>query len=385
MTTSSIFSQILPLIPRSTVERTARRTGASKGTKGFSNWDHLVAMLFSQLGGAQTLREIKGGLASSVGKLNHLGMRQPPAVSTLSYANQHRTAQFFAEVFFALYHTLRQQHGGRHRFKFKHPLLSIDSTLIEVSLKTYDWAHYRQTKGAVKLHMMLDHAGYLPSMCVITQGNVNDLPIARQMPLERGVMAVFDRGYTDYAWFDQLTDQGVKFVTRLKSNAAYQVIEEYGLPRRQHLVADEDIVLSRCASPRRYRLVTVQDPESAEVFTFLTNHLTLSPATIAAIYKERWQIELLFKALKQNLQLKSFLGQSANAVKIQIWTALIALLLIKYLKHRATHKWSLSNLHAMLRMNLFVHRSLVAWLDNPFQPPPDPPPTQQGVLSFAGA
>ncbi|MCA1607814.1 MAG: IS4 family transposase, partial [Acidobacteria bacterium] len=261
----------------------------------------------------------------------------------------------------------------------------LDATVIDLCLKVYDWAAFRRTKGAVKLHMQLDHDGYLPCFAVVTDGKTHDITVARQMRFERGTMLVMDRGYNDYEWFDSLSDQGVHFVTRLKSNAAYEVVQEFDLPRRRHLVQDQDIVFERPGlnQQRRYRIVSVLDPENGQELTFLTNDLTLSPATVAAIYKERWQIELFFKAIKQNLKIKTFLGTSANAVKTQIWTALITMLLVRYLQLKATYGWSLSNLLALLRLNLFVYRDLMSWLQNPSSPP-EVPPEVQLQLQFTG-
>lgn len=383
----SMFSQLLPLIPRADFDRLVRTTGVGKGQKGFSSWDQLVALLFCQLGQAHSLREISGGLSSCAGKLNHLGMKKAPPVSTLSYANKVRSYELFEELFYVLLQRIAAAQTGKHQFRFKNKLLSLDSTVIDLCLSMYDWADFRRTKGAVKLHMQLDHDGHLPCFAVVTEGKTQDITVARQMRFERGTIVAFDRGYHDYTWFDRLSEDGVFFVTRLKSNAVYEVVQDFELPRGANLLEDQAIVLG-CAQRLSqdpvhvYRRLSVLDPESGEVLEFLTNNLKLSPSTIAAIYKSRWQIELFFKALKQNLKIKTFLGTSANAVKTQIWTALIAMLLIKYLKQRSSYNWSLSNLMALLRMNLFVHRDLWAWLNQPLCPPPDTVLSSQGTLEL---
>lgn len=389
MKVCSMFSQLLPLVDRWEFDRLVRSTGVGKGQKGFSSWDQFVALLFCQLGHAHSLREIHGGLASCVGKLVHLGMKKAPAVSTLSYANGTRSYVFFEELFYVLLKRLAADHKGRHKFRFKNKLLSIDASVIDLSLSLYDWADYRRTKGAVKLHLQLDHDGHLPCFAVVTEGKTHEVTVARGMQFERGTIVVMDRGYNDYGWFDRLSDDGVFFVTRLKSNAAYSVVEELALPHRRNLLSDQIIVFKRpghdlngAGQPHLYRRVRVLDDASGEILEFLTNNLRLSPATIAAIYKDRWQIELFFKALKQNLKIKTFLGTSANAVKTQIWTALIAMLLIKYLQLKSTYKWSLSNLVALLRMNLFVHRDLWDWLDWPMRLPPDIISTTQASFEF---
>ena len=380
----SMFSQLLPLIPRAEFERLARSTGASKGQKGFTCWDQCVALLFCQLGRAHSLREISGGLASCAGKLNHLGVVKAPAKSTLAYANKVRTFELYQELFYVLLHLFASEHKGKHKFRFKNPLISLDATVIDLCLSMYDWADFRRTKGAVKLHMQLDHNGYLPCFCLVTDGKTHEVTEARKMSFERGTIVVFDRGYNDYNWFNSLTDDGVFFVTRVKANAVYRVVKNHKVPQGKNVLEDQTIVLGKTGAEdeRTYRRVLVLLPETGETMEFLTNHHKLSPATIAAIYKDRWQIESFFKALKQNLKIKTFLGTSANAVKTQIWTALIAMLLIKQLQMKSKHNWSLSNLIALLRMNLFSHRDLWAWLNNPFCPPPEPAVNSQGVLVF---
>jgi hypothetical protein len=379
-----MFSQLLPLIPRFEFDRLARSTGASKGQKGFTCWEQCVALLFCQLGHAHSLREISGGLASCAGKLNHLGVHKAPAKSTLAYANKERPYELYEKLFYVLLHRFASEQKGRHKFRFKNPLKSLDATVIDLCLSMYDWADFRRTKGAVKLHMQLDHNGYLPCFCVITDGKTHEVTVARQMRFERGTIVVVDRGYNDYSWFNSLTDDGVFFVTRLKSNAVYRVVESRKVPQGKNVLEDQTIVLGRFGEDdgRFYRRVCAVNPETGEIFEFLTNHFKLSPATIAAIYKDRWQIESFFKALKQNLKIKTFLGTSANAVKTQIWTALIAMLLVKHLQMKSKHKWSLSNLIALLRMNLFSHRDLWAWINQPFCPPPEPVVNDQGVLEF---
>jgi len=223
----------------------------------------------------------------------------------------------------------------------------------------------------VKLHLLLDHEGYLPCYAVITEGKVHEIQVARKLKLQRGAMLVFDRGYTDYGWFQQLTEEGVNFVTRLKDNAAYIVVERRAATGAG-VRADEIIVLEKQAQSETapfLRRVRYWDEESQRELVFLTNHLELAASIVTAIYKERWQIELLFKALKQNLRIKTFVGTTANALKTQIWTALIALLAIKFLQLQAEFTWSLSRLIALLRQQLFVYRDLWRWLDSPFEPP----------------
>jgi hypothetical protein len=381
----SMFSQLLKLFPRTEFQALVKRTHAERHARGFSCWGQFVAMLFCQLGRAHSLREICGGLRSSEGKLTHLGI-SAPSRSTLAYANAHRPWQLYRAVFEGLLARCQPLAKGRRKFRFKNKLVSLDSTVIDLCATLFDWAHFRRTKGAVKLHCLLDHDGYLPSVVVITEGKRHDVRVARTLRFEPGTIVVMDRGYVDYAWFGRLTTAGVFFVTRLKDNAVYRVVERQRVPERSAVLRDEVITLTGgaavAAGPHRLRRVEVDDPDKGGTLVFLTNHLALGATTIAAIYKDRWQIELFFKALKQNLKIKTVVGTTANALKVQVWTALIAMLLLKYLQLRSRFAWSLANLVALLRMNLFTHRDLWTWLDQPFEGPPTVLTASQGVLDL---
>jgi hypothetical protein len=343
-------------------------------------------MLFCQLGRAHSLREICGGLASCEGKLAHLGMTAP-ARSTLSYANEHRPWELYQAVFYQVLDRCRAVAGPK-KFRFKGKLLSLDTTVIDLCAEVFEWAKFRRRKGAVKLHFTLDHDGYLPTVLVITDGKRHDMTVARHQTFEPGTVLVFDMGYIDYAWLAQLERRGVVFVTRFRANTDCHVTRSRSLPSRGGIVADEEIALDGRRSSKKYsadlplRRVTVQVPDRPEPLVFLTNQVEWGPTTIARIYKDRWQIELFFKALKQNLRVKTFVGTSSNALHIQIWTALIALLLLKYLQLRARFGWSLSNLLALLRMNLFVYRDLWTWLNDPFTAPPPVPEPEQTAFTF---
>lgn len=363
----SMFSQILKLFPRTDFQRLVKEARAERHARGFTSWGQFVAMLFCQLGRAHSLREICGGLASCEGKLSHLGI-SAPSRSTLSYANQHRPWPLYEAVFHELLSRCQALAQGRRKFRFKNKLVSLDSTVIDLCVSLFDWAKFRRTKGAIKLHLLLDHDGYLPSMAVITDGRHHDVRVARGLRFEPGTILVMDRGYVDYAWFDQLTRNGVFFVTRLKDNAAFDLVECRPLPGNGHFLSDDVVRLNGVDAD--LRRVVLFDPDKNDTVVFLTNHPTFGPFTIAAIYKDRWQVELFFKAIKQNLKVKTFVGTTPNAVKIQVWTALIAMLILKFLQLKATFSWSLSNLVALLRMNLFTHRNLWTWLNIPFEGPP---------------
>ena len=370
---SSIFSQMLQLFSRTEFERAVVEHRAERHARGFSCWGQFVAMLFCHLGRAQSLREICGGLAASEGKLRHLGLPDAPKRSTLAYANEHRPWALYRSVFYQLLGRCREV-AGSHGFRFKNKLLTLDATLIELCASVFDWAQYRRTKGAVKLHLLLDHHGLLPSFALITEGRVHESRVARNLRFEPGTIVVFDRGYADYDWFASLDAEGVFFVTRLKDNADYGVVERRPVPEHGAVRRDEIIFLYKAVRTGNYdlflRRIEVWDETQQRTLVFLTNHRGFAASTIAAVYHQRWQIELFFKALKQNLRIKTFVGTSPNALQIQIWTALIALLVLKYLQLRARFGWSLSNLAALLRQQLFVYRDLIAWIDEPFQPPP---------------
>jgi len=372
----SIFSQILQWFPRLEFDAGVREHKAERHARGFTCWQQFVAMLFCQLGHAQSLREICGGLAATEGKLRHLGILDCPKATTLSYANAHRPWQVYESVFYTTLERCRAEAltRGQRKFRFKHKLLSLDASMVELCAESFDWAKYKRTKGALKLHLVLDHDGYLPCYAVMTEGKTADLTEARKMGFEPGTLLVFDRGYSDYDWWLQLTRAGVNFVTRLKDSASYGVVESRPVPENSNVVRDEVIVLvsqQEVGPEARLRRIEVWVEEKNETLVFVTNNLKLAARTIARIYKERWQIELFFKALKQGLKIKTFVGTTENAVQIQIWTALIAMLILKYLQLKSTFGWSLSNLIALLRQQLFVHRDLWKWIHDPFQAPPE--------------
>jgi hypothetical protein len=378
---TSLFGQILKIIPVSSFARAVRETRAERHSKGFSSWDQFVAMLFCQFTQSKSLREVSDGLRVTCGKLNHLRVASAPPKSTLAYANAHRPWQLYEKLFMNLLATCHSESPGKKRkFRFKNPLFSLDATTIDLCLSLFPWANFRQTKGAVKLHLLLDHDGYLPSFAVITEGAVHEVNIARELVLPVGSIVAMDRGYNDYALFERWTQQGVYFVTRQKENAAYEVVEDYALPQNSNIRADQNIRLTSAkgvkACPSTLRRVVVWDEQNEREIVLLTNHLGFGSTTIAAIYKDRWEIELFFKVLKQHLKIKTFIGTTENALKTQIWTALITILLIKYLQFKSRCGWALCRLVALLRLNLFSYRELWSWLDNPFEVPPEQPPYQ---------
>ena len=271
--------------------------------------------------------------------------------------------------------------AGRRRlrvtnFVFTIKLVSLDSTTIGLCVDIFDWAHFQRAKAAVKVHMMLDHDGYLPKFAVITTGKKHDITVARSLQFAPGTIVVMDKGYADYAWWQRLSQQKIFFVTRLRKDAAFRVDAAREIPElhRKRVLCDQEITLLGYGQldneGLRLRRIEVWDEERQETFIFVTNHLRLAASTIDRIYRERWQIETFFKSLKQLLKIKTFVGTTEKAVLTQIWTALIVMLLLRWLKLKARYGWSLSNLLAILRQQLFVYRDLFTWLDDPFTSPP---------------
>lgn len=382
----SIMTQVLQMFPRNEFHQEVKATKAERHARGFASWDHFVAMLFCQLADAQSLREIVGGLSSCEGRLEQFGIEVPKR-STLAYANGHRPWELFQNVFYRVLERCRAEFGSKTRFRFQNRLLSIDSTVVTLCLKLFPWATWSRQKGAIKLHLALDHAGYLPEAMLITTGKHSELTVARRRRYARGTILVMDRGFVSYPWFRQLNENGVLFITRIKKDTPYEIVASYPITPDSELVSDERIRLTGKATSKSYleplRLVTINTAEG-EQLQFLTNHMTLAASTIAEVYKDRWQIEIFFKLIKQNLRIKTFVGTSANAVWIQIWTALIAMLLIRFLQLKARFGWSFSNLVYFLRMNLLVYRDLWDWLNDPFTaPPPEPTETAPPQLALA--
>jgi hypothetical protein len=375
---------MLALIDRTAFDRSVKEHNGERHARGFTCWGQLVAMLFCQLARAHSLREICQGLAACEGKLKHLGLSEGPKKSTLSYANSNRPWQIYQEQFYALERRCEQEARPGHRFRFRNKLVSMDSTTIGLCVSMFDWAHFQRAKGAVKIHLILDHDGYLPQFAVVTDGKSHDITVARTMQWDPGTIIVIDKGYADYAWWERLDDQGVFFVTRLRKDAKLEEGKKREVPKthRARIRSDQEITLVGGARQLRegglkLRRIIVWDEERQEEFVFVTNNMKLAASTIDQIYRDRWQIETFFKSLKQLMKIKTFVGTTEKAVLTQIWTALIAMLLLRWLRLKARYGWSLSNLLALLRQQLFVHRDLFAWLDNPFTGPPEQVPAPQ--------
>jgi hypothetical protein len=374
---ASLFSQLLKHVSRLEFHQLVAKHEAERGAKGFACWTQFVAMMFCHLAHADSLREICGGLSCCLGKLRHLGIQKSPNKSTLSYANEHRPAALYEELFWTMMNRFRQTGKldcRKKKFRFKNKLLSFDSTTISLCLKLFPWASFRRAKGGVKVHVLLDHDDYMPSFVRITEAKRHDRTAARFLNLALGSIIVFDRAYNDYALFGQWTERGIFFVTRMKENAVYEVLEDRKVPQNRSIRSDQTIRLTGSKAetkcPHLLRRVVVWDDINNREIVLLTNHMSFGSTTIGAIYKDRWEIEVFFKTLKQHLKIKTFIGTTENALRIQIWTALIALLLLKYLHYLSKATWSLSNLATMLRLNLFTYRDLTEWINDPFGSPP---------------
>jgi hypothetical protein len=387
---ASLFNQLLHHFPRLEFAALVKKHKAERAAKGFDCWTQFVAMLFCQLGHADSLREICNGLRCCLGKLVHLGIAQAPNKSTLSYANEHRPAALYQELFYTALARFREQQplGVRKRkFRFRNKLLSLDSTTISLCLSLFPWARFRRAKGGVKAHVLLDHDDYLPRYVLLTPARASDVRMAHAFDLPSGSIVTVDRGYNDFRLFARWIAGGVFFVTRPMQHIPFQVVESRPLPQHRNILSDAIIRFSSKKARQTFkhllRRVVVWDADHQREIVLVTNHFDFGATTVANIYKDRWEIELFFKALKQNLKIKTFVGTTENALSIQIWTALIAMLLLQWLHHLSQANWSLSNLASLLRLNLFTYRDLLQWLHNPFGTPPIVPSHEQLALTLS--
>jgi hypothetical protein len=388
MSNLSLFSQIISKLDRNIFSKLVKELRTDKHQKGFSSWTHLVSMLFCQFAKSQSVRDISNGLRSATGNLNHLGINRAPSKSTISYQNKHRDWELFRAYYYKLLGSLGQQVGFKQvKFKIKSKIFLLDSTTISLCLSIFDWAKYKTAKGAVKMHTLLDFDGNLPAYVNITDGKTADNKGAYDIPLLKGSVIVADRFYNDLSLLNVWDSKGVYFVIRHKENMQYTVLKENILPENthQHILKDEMIELKNKSSKEKYpqqlRRVAVWDDENNQVIELITNQMNWVANTIGELYKSRWQVEIFFRDIKQLLHIKSFIGTSQNAVMIQIWTALITILMLKVLKAMAKFNWHLSNLVAFIRLNLFVKINLQQWIDKPFEEHDDPPQEfLQGVL-----
>lgn len=283
------------------------------------------------------------------------------ARSTVADANSSRPVAFFRDLFAEMYALCRPVAPG-HKFRFKSRLFSLDATTIKLCLSLFPWASFRREKGGVKLHTLLDHDGYILAFVTVSEACVHESRLARALELPKGSIAVFDKGYIDYSWFRLLGAKGVFFVTRLKRNAVYRLLERRPVKRGDGVTSDHVIKVSNKGKALRLRRISYRDPETGNHYEFLTNHFRLVPKTIAEIYKTRWQIEIFFREIKQNLRIKSFVGNSENVVLIQLYTALTVYLLLAYQKFLSRMGLSIQQLFQLIQVNLLGSLSLVELL-----------------------
>lgn len=378
MANITLFAQVIGNLPKENLKKIIRASGADKHCKGYDTWSQLVSMIFSQFSGCDSVRDISNGLKSATGNLNHLGISRAPSKSTVAYQNAHRDSSVFRDMFYNLYSYFGQQGWGKRKeFRFKMPIKLLDSTLVTLTMSVYDWAHYTTKKGAVKMHTLLDYDCLLPDFINITDGKTTDNKAAKDIPITPHSIVVADRGYCDYSLLNHWDSSDVFFVVRHKDNIRYTTVEERPLPDKhaQNVLIDEVIEFELDAAkdkyPQKLRRIAVWNDEHGYTVELLTNNFKLAASTIAALYKARWLIEVFFRNLKQLLRIKSFIGTSRNAVEIQIWTAMITMLILTWLKHRAKYKWALANLVVSLRLNTFTKIDLEKWLNEPFTPPPE--------------
>lgn len=377
----SLFGQALGLIDRELFKRIVAKYDTDKHHKGINSWTHMVSMLFMQWAGATSLRDISNGLRSATGNLSHVGIQKAPSKSSISYINQHRTFEVFRDMYFVLLEQLEPslQRSRMYARQLKRKIFIMDASIIPLSLSLFDWAKFRTKKGAIKLHTVLDYDTGLPCYAVLTDGKTHDIRQAQNTTFPAESVLVVDRAYVDYRWLNDLDSKGVFFVTRLKSNADIEIAENFLTnDKHDHILSDQDIQLTGYYSsmnyPKRLRIVKVYDPENDQTLILLTNNLSWTANTISQLYKARWDVEVFFKHLKQLFRVKTFVGTSANAVRIQMWCSMIAILLIHYLKNKAKYKWHLSNLVTFFRINLFVKIDLWKWVNNPIIEKANAPP-----------
>lgn len=387
--TISMFAQLVQLMgARIEFQNLVNKYQSDKAAKGLTTWSQFIAMLFCQMTGSDSLREIADGLFSSLGKLSHIGATAV-CRSTLSYANSKRPYKLYEDFYYTLLNKFRHEFQGRLSERFTKPVYSLDSTTISLCLRLFEWAQHRRRKGGIKLHTLLNNDLCLPEVIVETVAKVSDIKGAKNIleNIPSGSIVVMDRGYNDYSLFKSLSDKNVIFVTRLKENAKHT-------PLRQGLIEEDPdgqwglyemaftgTKAKKHCSDARFRVVQWHDRKTDRWFEFLTNSKELSAVEVADLYKDRWQIELFFKRIKQNLVIKSFVGTTENAVMTQIWTAAIAILLLELMKRRSSYKWTFSRLARYFKLNLMTCKSLVHWLNQPdikeWEAPPKP---AQGCL-----
>ena len=381
---STMFAQTLQLIPWGNIQKCIDQKQGDKHSKALRTQDQFKSMLYCQLSGASSLSEICNGMKSYGGLTNHMGIVHAPPKSTLSYANKHRDWEIFANAYLNTLNHFRGQlrfYGIKPKsLNIKNKIKIMDSSLLKVALEVIDWADYRQKKGALKLHMLLDGHDLLPDDTWITDGKAHDLEFAREQTFDKGTVILVDRGYNDYTLYEKWNASGCFFVTRLKKNAKYDVIKKQTVPgcKSERIISDELIQLK--GTDFTARKIVFYDAEKKEYVRIITNNLTFAADTVGRLYRQRWQIEIFFRDLKQNFHIKSFVGTTPNAVLIQIWTALLSILVIKFMQLMSRFSWGMSNLLSLFRVNLLNRIDLWEWVQDPFKIPDQESTIEQPFL-----
>ena len=361
---NTAFSQLLKLIPRHEFETLAKEHHSGRSFRKASRWSQFVTLSLAQLTGRSSLRDIVENTSAQAHRLYHLGSAKLSR-SNLSRINESKPYTLYEALFGKLLSQC-QRKAPAHNFRFKNPLYSLDASTIDLCLSVFPWANFRATKGAVKLHVGLNHAGHLPEFVTITDGKKADITVGRSLSFPKGSIVAVDKGYNDYDWYNQLTNKGIFFVTRLKSNAKHRITDRRSVVKSKGVICDQTIEFAGAQTAKRcpvpLRRIGYKDSVTGKRYTFLTNNFKLSARTIADIYKARWQVELFFKWIKQNLKIKAFIGTSKNAVMTQIWIALCIYVLLAYLKFQSKLTKSMQQLLRILHLNLFEKRDLMALL-----------------------
>lgn len=361
---NTVLHQILKIVPRHEFETLANQHHSGRSFRTASRWSQFVSLAMAQLSGRSSLRDIVENVSAQAHRLYHLGSARLSR-STLSRINESKPYDLYEALFARLLKRCQSKTSG-HSFRFNNPLYSLDASTIDLCLSVFPWANFRSTKGAIKLHVGLNHEGCLPEFVTVTEGDCADVTVGRTLTFPKGNVVVVDRGYTDYAWYKQLNMKGVFFVTRLKKNARYRVVERHRALKNKGVSSDQIIEFTGAQTakkcPIRLRRIGYRDALTGKHYVFLTNNFKLSAKTIADIYKARWQVELFFKWVKQNLKIKSFTGTSKNAVLTQIWIAMCVYLILAFIKLQSKVGKTMQQILRILQLNLFEKRDLIALL-----------------------
>lgn len=354
----TLFAQLMDFLPWSTFNRYVARYGGDKGVRTMTCAEQFRVMAFAQLTYRESLRDIEVSLSAQASKLYHMGFREPIRRSTLADANESRDWRIYADFAARLVIQARALYASEDLgLELSNTAYALDSTTIDLCLSVFPWAHFRTTKAAVKMHTLLDLRGSIPSFIHVSDGKLHDVHVLDLLTPEAGAIYVMDRGYVDFARLHRLHLAGAFFVTRAKSNLKAHRVYSAQMDRSAGILCDQTIALdgfySKQDYPTHLRRVRFNDPETGKSLVFLTNQMILPAATICALYKNRWQVELFFKWIKQHLRIKQFFGTSENAVKTQIWIAVSVYVLVAIVRKKLNLDVSLYTLLQVLSLTLF--------------------------------